>query len=38
MTAEDFVKQIKKEENNNQVSPLCYERLIYLMEKYKESE
>tara|TARA_R110000796_G_scaffold208862_1_gene325211 strand:+ start:338 stop:553 length:216 start_codon:yes stop_codon:yes gene_type:complete len=37
MTAEDFVVQIKKEENTG-VSPLSYGRLIYLMEKYKESE
>jgi len=38
MSAEQFVKEIKEKENNNGASPLCYDRLIYLMEAYKESE
>jgi len=34
MSAEEFVTDIKKKENNRGVSPLCYDRLIYLMKAY----
>ena len=38
MSAEEFVKEIKKKENRTGFNPLCYDRLIYLMEAYAEAE
>ena len=38
MTAEEFVTEIKSKSKNKSVSPLCYDRLIYLMGAYKKHE